>query len=334
MIIDRSFGFCRRLLFTAVLAVAVLAGSASYASYWKYDSDTISMYSMNSPTALKRINNGYFSVMYRGFGSRKADRIGGEELLGFHFMIDTPCLSRGLRSIITDLEKSGKNTEDAFMAARKEHVQTLRGFFRTLESTRELFENRKDKSMKGALAGMPNPETHFLFASPRIGVAKMYGPIVMIIEETRARGMDLNSIARDARYYTLARFLKNVSDLQFKLILADYVADRDEYVIPSYICPTDVSGMIVHSPAPFVIGNRIAVPPPAVERVYRKYFRNGAMVIDVVDGKDRLIERLSAVPSASAIEKNEVRSPMKLPENIRRAWNSFVQSRRSRYAVE
>lgn len=290
--------------------------------------EEVSMFSMNSPTASKRIEKGYFSLVYRGFGSRQADKIERDELLGFHFLIDTDCLSHGVRSLITENQKAGISAPEALKKAKAQHVKVLQGIFDRVESTRHLYENCNNKSKLAQSAGVSNPESHFIFTSPRLGVARMYGPIVMVIEETRPRGMDLNAIARDAKYYTVSRFLKNISDLGFKLILADYVADRDEYVLPSYLSPRDVTGMIVHSPSPVVIGGRLAVPPPAIRRVYRKYNRLGAMVIDVRDGKDRLIARLCASPSAAVIDPSETMSPEKLPSSVLAAWDSFVSARR------
>ncbi len=291
-----------------------------------YDSETISMFSMNSPTAMRRIKNGTFSVLYRGFGSRKPGEIDRDELLGFRFLLDTPHQSRGLRKLIAANEKAGMSPEMAFKKGKAQQTKILQKIFNTLNSTKELYENRPGKSFEAAKAGLPDPETHFLFLSPRIGVARMYGPIVLVIEETRARGMDLNGIARDARYYSLARFLKNISDLDFRYILADYVADRDEYVIPSYISPIDVTALIVHSTSPVVIGNRLALPPPTVRRIYRKYWHKGAMRIDVFDKKNRLIARLCAAPSQASIESGVARSPMTLPTYIQKAWDDYLKT--------
>ncbi len=318
--------FSPSFLIVLVLAVTIawLPAEVNAASY---EADTISMFTMNSATALQRIRNGFFSVMYRGFGSRKAGEIERDELLGFRFMLDIPHQSRGLRNLIEENQNAGLAPDEALKKAKTQQTRILQKIFSTVDSTKELYENRRGK-FDASKAGVPDPETHFLFASPRIGVARMYGPIVLVIQETRARGMDLNGIARDARYYSLARFLKNIGDADFRMILADYVADRDEYVIPSYINPMDVSGLIVHSPSAVVIGNRVAVPPPAVRRVYRKYHRKGALAIDVFDGKDRLIARLCAAPSAADIESDEVRSPDKLPPYIQDAWNNYVKTMR------
>jgi len=281
---------------------------------------------MNSTTALRRIRNGNFSILYRGFGSRKPGEIDRDELLGFHFLLDTAHQSRGLRTLIEANEKAGMSSKEAFKRGRAQQTKILQKIFSTVNSTKELYENRRGKSFEAVKSGLPDPEIHFLFCSPRIGVARMYGPIVLVIQETRPRGMDLNGIARDARYYSLARFLKNIGDLDFRMIMADYVADRDEYVIPSYITPIDISGLIVHSTSPVVIGNRLAVPPPAVRRVYRKYRHNGGMRIDVLDNKDRLIARLSAAPSLTTIEANVTRSPMKLPKYIQKAWDDYIKT--------
>ncbi len=318
---------CRNyLIFCLLLAIFIPANSLNAQSY---EADAISMFTMNSATALKRIKNGHFSIMYRGFGSRKADEIDRDELLGFRFMLDAVHQSRGLRNLIEKHEKSGMTAEQAFEKARLEQSRILQTIFRTVESMRELYENRPGKDLETIKTGVPNPETHFLFCSPRIGVARLYGPIVTVIQETRPRGLDLNGIARDAKYYSLARFLKNIGDLDFRMIMADYVADRDEYVIPSYIRPMDISGLIVHSNAPVVIGNRLAVPPPAIRRVYRKHRHKGAMVIDVFDGKDRLIARLTAAPSAADIEEDTPRSPEKLPDYIQKTWDNYVETLRS-----
>ena len=281
---------------------------------------------MNSVSALQRIRNGNFSVLYRGFGSRKAGEIERDELLGFRFLLNTAHQSRGLRNIVEEHEKAGASPEEAFKKARGQQSKILQKIFQAANSAKELYVNARGKSFEAAKAGIPDPETHFLFCSPNIGVARMYGPIVMVIEETRPRGMDLNGIARDARYYSLSRFLKNIGDLDFRMIMADYVADRDEYVIPSYILPVDISGMIVHSTSPVVIGNRLALPPPAVRRVYRKHQHKGAMIIDVLDNKDRLIARLCAVPSIAALEVDIPRSPMPLPNYIQKAWDDYVRS--------
>ena len=310
-----------------LLAAALLPPGSRCAASPAYDANAITMFTMNSASALTRIRNGYFSVLYRGFGSRKKGEIDRDELLGFRFLLNTVHQSRGLRNLVAENDKSGMSAEDAFNKAKDQHSAILRKIFATIDSTKELYENRAGK-FAAAKAGFPDAETHFLFTSPRIGVARMYGPIVMVIQETRPRGMDLNGIARDARYYSLARFLKNIGDHDFRLILADYVADRDEYVIPSYVMPIDVTGMIVHSPSPVVIGGRVAIPPPAVRRVYRKYQRHGAMTIDVFDGKDRLIERLCAAPSAAVIAADEVRSPEKLPAGLAEIWQNYVKTLR------
>ncbi len=292
--------------------------------------ETPTMYVMNSETAMNRIRKGFFDQVYRGFGARKADRIGRDELLGFHFLLDTDCQSHGLRTLIKKHEMAGRPSAEALDLARREHVQVLRQTFTKLESLRNLFENYNGKAEMLEKTGIPDPESHFIFTSPNLGVAKFYGPIVLVIEETRPRGMDLNSIARDSKYYTVARFLKNLAEFQFRSILSDYVADRDEYVLPSYLSPADVKGLIVHDPSPIVIANRVVIPPPAVRRVYRKYMRKGAMTIDVLDGKDRLIARLSASPSATDIEESIERSPEKLPADIAAAWNAYVEKLRRR----
>ncbi|HEY9068948.1 MAG TPA: hypothetical protein VIV61_01755 [Candidatus Ozemobacteraceae bacterium] len=288
------------------------------------------MYAMNSKTAMERIRKGFFDQVYRGFGTRKADRIGRDELLGFHFLIDTDCQSHGLRSLIKKHEMAGRPPAEALDLARREHLQVLRQTFAKLESLKNLFENYKGKAEMLEKTGMPDPESHFIFTSPNLSVAKFYGPIVLVIEEARPRGMDLNSIARDSKYYTVARFLKNLAEFQFRSILSDYVADRDEYVLPSYLSPNDVKGLIVYDPSPIVIANRLVIPPPPVRRVYRKQFEKGAMAIDVYDAKDRLIARLCASPSAATIDESIERSPEKLPDEIQAAWNAYAEKLRRR----
>lgn len=200
------------------------------------------------------ISDGYFSVLYRGFGSRKADKIDKEELLGFHFLTDTICNSHGMRQLISKLRKEGNNESEAFKKAKNLHARTLIDIFDTIESSKE----------------------------------------------------------------------QNISKLGFKQIIADYIGDKDEYVIPSYITPRDVSGLIVHAPSPVVIGGKIAFPPPAIKRIYRKYTYNGATVIDVVDKNDALIARLSASPSASVVSPTTKRSNEKLPDCIQKAWNDYI----------
>ncbi len=321
------FGTLSNAVFAAAMCL-LLASPLSVEASKLYDANAITMFTMNSTTALSRIRNGEFNVLYRGFGSRKKGEVDKDELLGFRFILDLVHQSRGLRQLVEANQKAGMPADDAYEKAKVQHTGILRELFNKIDSTKELYENRPGK-FDAAKAGCPDAETHFIFTSPRIGVARMYGPIVMVIQETRHRGMDLNGIARDARYYSLARFLKNISNHDFRMILADYFADRDEYVIPSYVNPVDISGMIVHTTSPVVIGNRVAVPPPAVRRVYRKYNRLGAMTIDILDGKDRLIARLSASPSAAAVDEDEIRSPEKLPAFIQEAWNAYLKTVRS-----
>jgi len=325
----------KKVLFAILMSVVAFmppapvhaaALSGGYAQSQAFETPT--MYVMNSATAMARIRKGFFAQVYRGFGTRKADRIGRDELLGFHFLIDTDCQSHGLRALIQKHEKAGKSAEAALNAARKDHVQVLRQTFAKIESLKNLYENFNRKGEVLEKTGMVDPESHFVFTSPNISVAKFYGPIVMVIEEVRPRGMDLNGIARDSKYYTIARFLKNLADLQFRSILSDYVGDRDEYVLPSYLTSADVTGLIIHDSSPVVIANRVAVPPPPVRRVYRKQFEKGAMAIDVYDGKDRLIARLCASPSAAAIDPSVERSPEKLPDAITAAWKAYVEKRR------
>ncbi|MFA7146817.1 MAG: hypothetical protein WC221_09540 [Candidatus Riflebacteria bacterium] len=300
-------------------------GPGSPAQAQQITDNEISMYTMNTQTAAKRISDGYFSVLYRGFGSRKADKIDKEELLGFHFLTDTICNSHGMRRLISKLRKEGNNESEAFKKAKNLHARTLIDIFDTIESSKELYLNEKNKDKNTKDKNLLIAESHFIFTSPNIGVARFYGPIVMVIEEKGSpRGMDLNSIAKDSKYYSAARFLKNISKLGFKQIIADYIGDKDEYVIPSYITPRDVSGLIVHAPSPVVIGGKIAFPPPAIKRIYRKYTYNGATVIDVVDKNDALIARLSASPSASVVSPTTKRSNEKLPDCIQKAWNDYI----------
>ena len=314
-----------RFMIASVVATSLLICMAAPLSAASYNADTISMFTMNSATALQRIRSGYFSVLYRGFGSRRSGEIERDELLGFRFLLDTTHQSRGLRNLAEACEKAGMSPEETLKNAKKQQTVLLQKIFNTVASMKDLYENRPGK-FEASKAGVPDPETHFIFAAPRIGVARMYRPIVMVIEETRPRGLDLNRIARDARYYSLARFLKNIGDRDFRMILADYVADRDEYVIPSYIEPVDVTGLIVHGTSPIVIGGRLVVPPPPIVRVYRKYRRKGAMTIDVLDGRDRLIARLCAAPSAAEIGSDEPRSIEKLPLFIEKAWNDYLKT--------
>lgn len=97
------------------------------------------------------ISDGYFSVLYRGFGSRKADKIDKEELLGFHFLTDTICNSHGMRQLISKLRKEGNNESEAFKKAKNLHARTLIDIFDTIESSKELYLNEKNKDKNDAL---------------------------------------------------------------------------------------------------------------------------------------------------------------------------------------
>ncbi len=315
-------GWLSSTALTAGPAATPLCLPAPAAAAARFEPPTMAV--MNSPTARRRIEKGFFAQVFRGFGTRKADRIGRDELLGFHFLLDTDCQSHGLRALIRKHEQAGLPPAAALDAARREHVGVLRQIFARLEALGDLYENYRGKGEILEKTGLVDPESHFIFTSPHLSVARLYGPIVLVIEESIHRGLDLNSIARDANYYTIARFLRNLADLQFRAILADYVADRDEYVLPSYLTPGDVTGLIVHDPSPVVIGNRVAVPPPAVRRVYRKHFQRGAMTIDVFDGRDRLIARLCPAVSAADPDPDVERSPDRLPPDIQAAWDAYV----------
>jgi hypothetical protein len=86
------------------------------------------------------------------------------------------------------------------------HARTLIDIFDTIESSKELYLNEKNKDKNTKDKNLLIAESHFIFTSPNIGVARFYGPIVMVIEEKGSpRGMDLNSIAKDSKYYSAAR---------------------------------------------------------------------------------------------------------------------------------
>ena len=289
--------------------------------------DEVTMYVMNSSTAKKRIQNGKFSVVYRGFGSTRPERLEQDELLGFKFLIGTDCDSHGVRSLQNKYKKSGLSSSQAQKKARKEHTRLLIKYFNKHKKVKNLYENYKNKSQTLKASGEINPESHFIYTTPHLGIARLYGPVVMVIEEMRPRGMDLNGIAKDSNYYSLAQILKNVSNLSFKCIVSDYVADRDEYVIPSFLPSRDIKSLIIYKP------NKISkkgIIIPRVKRIYKKHYKNGRMIIDVLDHKDRLINRLSAHPTKSVITPKNSKSATSLPTSIQAEWTNYVKSLRKR----
>lgn len=311
----------RRAMVVAVLvAVALLAPAPGGTADLRTAFEPPTMLAMNSPFARSRIEKGFFSPVYRGFGQRTAAAIAVNEVLGFRFLLDADCQSLALRELVQANVASGCAPAEALRRARVAHVGMLQREFRDMAALANLYENhpRKDEA----------PERHFLFTTPHRLIACSYGPVVLTIEETRPRGLDLNGCARDARYYTVARVLQNLANLRWHSIVADYVADRDEYVIPSYIPACDITGMIVHEPSPVVIAKKLAVPPPRIMRIYRRRFVAGAAVIDVLDGRERLIARLSAVPSRSTPEPGELRSDQSLPPGVAAAWAGYLATRR------
>jgi hypothetical protein len=278
------------------------------------------LYVMNSPQAKDRIAKGFFKPVFRGFGSRTAVEIAKNELLGFHFLFDTECLCTPMLALVKQHQAQGKTAEQALRKAKEEHLEVLKKEFDRMDSLAKLYENYPGKDI--------GEELSFLFTTPHLAIAACYGPVVLVIEECRPRGLDLNGIARDAKYYSFKRVLENVARLRWKSIAADYVLDRDEYVIPSFIPSEDINGMIIYEPSKVVINQRLPLVPPKVRRVYRKHQEQGATVIDVFDGQDRLIERLSATPWSTPVDPNLKRSPEKLPPAVAEAWKNHVTKRR------
>lgn len=278
------------------------------------------LFVMNSPGAMTRIGKGFFQPVYRGFGQRTPLSVAQNELLGFHFLFDTDCLSSAMLALWKQQQQS-LGAEQALQKAKEQHLEVLKLEFTRLESVTHLYENTKRKNLE--------IESHFLYSTPHLALARFYGPVVMVIEELRPRGLDLCGIARDSKYYTMARFLRNVATLNPGGILGDYVMDRDEYVIPSFISPEDVTGLIVYEPSRLVMKKKYPVLPPRVARVYRKRQDQGFMVIEVFDAQDRLIERLSDSPTAASPDPTMKRSPEKLPEAISVAWREYTLQKRS-----
>ncbi|RCK79870.1 MAG: hypothetical protein OZSIB_4024 [Candidatus Ozemobacter sibiricus] len=274
---------------------------------------------MNSPTAKARIEKGAFRPVFRGIGLRTPLEIAKTELLAFRFLLDTDCLSTTLRELVQANLARGMAPDAALLKAKQDNLEVLKKEFTTMASTEKLYENAPGKDCV--------PEYSFLFTTPHLALAACYGPVVLVIEEVRPRGLDLNGIAQDAHYYSIGRFLQNLANLRLKSIGADYLLDRDEYVIPSFIPPEDITGVIVFAPSKIVVNKRLPLIPPKVMRVYRKRHLQGTTVIDVFDGKDRLIERLSLAPAGLALDPEQARSPERLPTAIAEAWKQYVAKR-------
>ncbi|MFZ2955846.1 MAG: hypothetical protein WA705_02980 [Candidatus Ozemobacteraceae bacterium] len=303
------------LVATFFLPAIAVRGEVSGAGF-----EPPTLYVMNSPLAKSRIEKGFFNPVFRGFGQRTALRIAQNELIGFHFLFDTDCLSTTLLAMWRKNQEQGMSAEQALRKAKEDHLACLKQEFARMASLANLYENYPGKDVE--------PEYHFLFSTPYLPLARSYGSVIMVIEELQPRGLDLNGIGQDSKYYSIARALKNLAKIHLKTILSDYVADRDEYVIPSFITPDDVTGLIVYEPSPVVILKKIPLIPPKVRRVYRKHQIQGTMVIDVFDGQDRLIERLSSTPWAFPPDPSIKKSTEKLPEAISVAWKSYVAKRR------
>lgn len=282
--------------------------------------DLPTMFVMNSPTAKARIDKGFFRPVFRGMGLRTPLEIAKNELLGFRFMLDTEPLSFKVLEMVKANQARGMTPEAALNRAKKEHLEVLKHEFDTMASTAKLYENQPGKDCTA--------EGSFLFTTPHLALAACYGPVVLVIEEARPRGLDLNGVAKDARYYSIGRFLRNLADLRFKTIVADFLLDRNEYVIPSRIPSDDITGMVVYGPSKVVVNRRLPLVPPKAVRVYQKRRIDGGIVIDVFDDQNRLIERLSPTPWSTPVEPTQVRSPERLPAPIAEAWKNYVAKRR------
>ncbi len=275
---------------------------------------------MNSPKAKERIGKGMFQTVFRGMGKRTPEQIAVNELLCFHFLFDTECQCGTLRTLVNKFLKEGLAPAEALLKAKVAHLEVLKKEITKMESLKDLYENYPHKSVE--------TEDCFLFTTPHLAIARTYGPVVMVIEENNPRGLDLNGIAKDSKYYSFGRALQNLAALRWKSIVADYIADRDEYVIPAFIPNEDITGIIVYEPSNVIVMKNLPLVQPGIQRVYRKHFERGIMVIDVLDSQDRLIERLCASPNAPPPDGSVKRSSEKLPPAIRAAWKDYVRQRR------
>lgn len=314
-----------------IVSLMLFLGPIFYFPSYAEDLETspISLCKMNTPTGLARIRNGYFRTVFRGFGSFTDGLVPENELQGFRYLTQTDCLSRGLTELIQKKTVLEDSQIDRLEKAKVEHAEFLLKNFCGLDTLKNFYENRPGKWKALASSGLFDSEPHFIFSSPHLAVAKLYGPVVMIIQESSPRGIDLNSMAYDQDYYSSSRLLRNIIRQEWGILLADHLEDLGEYVIPSFTTPEDVRGILVYNPSPIKIGSHLLMNPEApLLRVYRKYHRKGSMVIDIFDGKFSLIARLSANPRAAVIEKQERRSLSPMPGVVALAWETILKGQK------
>ncbi|MBF0502291.1 MAG: hypothetical protein HQM09_19275 [Candidatus Riflebacteria bacterium] len=298
-------------------------------------SDCISLYDLNAPTGKQRIDSGFFNEVYRGTGSFDAAGHAAAEVQAFKNLLGDDVMSFNLRKLYGACLASFQDPSRAYREARIRHAGMIGQQFETDESQhrpsifRDLFANEG-----GNNADDYNHEADYIYATHRADIAGCYGPIVLTIREKIHRGLDLNQIADTFKYYSKVRLLKNAISLRWKTMLGDYVLDRDEYLLPSYLSSSDIVGFVARSPKAMVINRHvtaadkdfsIALKAPPVIRSYVKQMVGGYLVRDVFDVKNALINRFSESPENTPLDEKVQRSADTIPEPIQIAWNDYLR---------
>ncbi len=309
--------------------------------------DRVSLYDLNAPEGKKRIDSGFFSEVYRGTGAFEPSAHAAAELQAFRHLLGEDEMSFNLRQLYKAAVPVMGDLGKAYKAAKREHARIISSHFTAddgADSTagqaagragifRDLFANEGQR----AAGDSYNHEADYVYATRRADVAGCYGPVVLKIREKAARGLDLNKIADSYKYYGTARFLKNAIRLRWKTMLGDYILDKDEYLLPSFVPASEITGFLARSPKARVVKSHIdaadkdfsiALKAPPVLRRYEKSMIRGYIVIDVFDGEDGLIARLSESPDDTPGPANVKKSSQTLPDSVSAAWNEHMRNLR------
>jgi hypothetical protein len=295
----------------------------------------VSLLDLNTPAGKKRINSGFFRQVYRGMGAFEPSAHAAAELQAFKHLLGEDIMSYNLRQLYNANFSNFETSDQAWKAAKQQHAGIIQRHFSVTDPMarsplfHDLFSNEGNRIDPDSY----NHEADYIYATRRADIAGCYGPIVLTIQEKTPRGLDLNPIAREYRYYSAARFLKNSIKGRWKTLLGDYLLDDEEYLLPSYVTSSEVVGFLARSPRAKVVKTSVAAADkdfaiafkaPPVLRAYEKRMIGGYLVIDVFDADRKLITRLSESIDHTPVADKTPLSAEKLPDAIQSAWKQYL----------
>ncbi|MFZ2957738.1 MAG: hypothetical protein WA705_12695 [Candidatus Ozemobacteraceae bacterium] len=295
----------------------------------------ITLFDLNPPEGKKRISSGFFREVYRGMGAFEPSAHAAAEIQAFKHLLGEDVMSYNLRQLFSANFSNIPQTAEAWKAAKAQHAQIIFKHFEEADSQKRsgMFRDLYSNEGKRLVGDDYNQEADYVYATKRWDIAGCYGPIVLAIREKTPRGLDLNKIAKDYKYYSAARFFRSAIQTRWKTMLGDYILDDEEYLLPSYVSSAEIVGFVARSPNTKVVKTHvdaadkdfcIAFKAPPILRAYEKKMMKGYLVIDVFDGKKGLIQRFSESPDNTEVDETVQKSSEKIPETISAAWNEYL----------